>query len=683
MNNNKSQRIKTEVGTNADKHLKIKLDNQTEFLEILSLNIDQKDIYQSFNADYGVLVGRVLANGGVGIPNAKISIFIPITEEDQSNSDIKAIYPYETPRDKNADGKRYNLLPRVSTLRPDGTIQPKQPFGSFPIKEEIVTNETLLEVYDRYYKFSTVTNNSGDYMFFGVPVGTQTVHMSVDITDIGRFSMTPASLVTNLGYSPNLFTDNGSRIKPSNDLNDLPNIETQEISVDIIPFWGDTENFTIGITRQDFRIRAELVSTFTIFGTAFTDGDNSMWGANFDGGRDIRELYRLRDNENINIGMISKRIGQINEVVYSYPARVSDTNIDSGNVNTATDIIVIDQSEYSRFIRNGDFVFIVSCNRNKIITNEQGEDVPVPDDSPDGVFTKFRGFMTVEYTEEELSMSFDGDIGNNTRIIPRRYKLKIPQNAERNHSFTSVENADTDDWRKQHFNFDFGKIYSVARFHGNVFNDENRDSQQEPNNGFSESDIINSPWQRDAFWSTGIIATDDTGDFDGNEQFEMVSNSETANAKIFGANWLNFCIYLMQNGYLINGTGFVDDYRSNTNFTQEFKTDHFYENNSQLIAGSNVNTINLARSDLHYTDFIEVPKEDILLINASATTKGFKDNDLPAALIGDYRNGNSLVPENGGRINGDATAGVDPRTYFYKGFDSANCIEFIVNLGLI
>jgi len=80
------------------------------------------------------------------------------------------------------------------------------------------------------------------------------------------------------GYSPNLFTDFGNAIKESKDLNDLPNIETQEISVDIIPFWGDVKNFDIGITRQDFRIRATLSSDFIIFGTTMTMGEWGIFG---------------------------------------------------------------------------------------------------------------------------------------------------------------------------------------------------------------------------------------------------------------------------------------------------------------------------------------------------------------------------------------------------------------------
>ena len=78
---NKSQRILFNTGiTNSDKYINVQLEQDVNTIEFLSMNIDTKDIYQNFNADYGVLIGRVVANGGIGIPNAKISIFIPLNE---------------------------------------------------------------------------------------------------------------------------------------------------------------------------------------------------------------------------------------------------------------------------------------------------------------------------------------------------------------------------------------------------------------------------------------------------------------------------------------------------------------------------------------------------------------------------------------------------------------------------
>ena len=71
---NESIRIRTTPGV--DKNIRIELNQDFDFLEILSLKISQEDLYQPFCANYGVVVGRVIANKGFGIPNAKISIFI-------------------------------------------------------------------------------------------------------------------------------------------------------------------------------------------------------------------------------------------------------------------------------------------------------------------------------------------------------------------------------------------------------------------------------------------------------------------------------------------------------------------------------------------------------------------------------------------------------------------------------
>ena len=104
-----SYRIRTQLGIN--KTINVQLDQEFEQLEILSLKIQQEDVYNRNCADYGVLVGRITANNGFGLPNARVSIFIPIDSVDESNPIISSIYPYKSPSDKNEDGYRYNLLP--------------------------------------------------------------------------------------------------------------------------------------------------------------------------------------------------------------------------------------------------------------------------------------------------------------------------------------------------------------------------------------------------------------------------------------------------------------------------------------------------------------------------------------------------------------------------------------------
>jgi len=89
-----SYRIRTELGIN--KSINVQLDQEFEFLEILSLKIQQTDIYTRSCADYGVLVGRVTANNGFGVPNARVSIFIPIEQVDESNRVIKIVMGIDT-----------------------------------------------------------------------------------------------------------------------------------------------------------------------------------------------------------------------------------------------------------------------------------------------------------------------------------------------------------------------------------------------------------------------------------------------------------------------------------------------------------------------------------------------------------------------------------------------------------
>lgn len=698
-----------------DAHVKVKLEQDIDTIEFLSMSITTEDAYQNFNSDYGVLVGRVVANGGIGIPNAKISIFIPLTDEDSIDGDIVSIYPYSTPRDKNSDGKRYNLLPRVSTFDQElGQWTPKQAFGSFPIKEEVVTNSNILNVYKKYYKYTALTNNAGDYMIFGVPVGTQTVHMSVDITDIGKYSMNPASMVTNLGYSPNLFTSNNTRIKPSNDLNDLPNIETQEISVDIIPFWGDTENFEIGVTRQDFRIRSVLKNTFIIFGSVFTDGDNAMWGDDGDSGtRRISELYRAMEDEDTTVGMYSKRIGKVTEKIYYYPPEITDEMIDTGNVDPeGNDMLLLDRSEYSLYRRDGDFVVIINCNRNKVITNEVGVEVPIGDDSPNGVFTKFRGFLTLEITPDDVPMNFKSAFGSNTEIVPFRFILKFPQFADRNKTFKQPENGVEDDntklWRRQNYTFGAGKFYTLSKFHGTIFNDSTDDDNQSQNNGFFNHDTINTPYRKDPFWNTGIIITSDVyevGDPNNllypNASADFPSNTITSDRDklAFGANWMNMSIYLPQFGYANKGYAYIRYVRCSDHFTYQFRSgaggsdnhgnSYYLEDNAQPIAAGQFNTKWFARSDINWTDIVEVPLADITQLRNQP--KGFAYNpESSNILTGNYRNGKyvptnwgSACPLNGGKLNGNPTAIEDPNMYFYKGFDTADCIQYLYELGLV
>ena len=721
---NKSQRIFLNTNDNDDKHFKIKLEQDVDFFEIMSMKIDTKEFYENFNANYGVLVGRVIGNEGIGIPNAKISIFIPLQEEDRFDRTITNLYPYNTPRDKNVAGKRYNLLPRVSSTNPeDGRIKPTQPFGSFPIKPEIVTNPTFLRVYDKYYRFTATTNEFGDYMIFGVPVGVQTVHMSMDITDIGKYSMSPPSMVTDLGFSPNLFVENNTRIKPTTDLDKLPNIETQEISVDVIPFWGDTNNFEIGITRQDFNVRAVLVNTITIFGTSFTDEEDVNWGGASGDTNPRNRFYRIRGG-NENLSLSRKRISNISEKIFYYPSNLSDEYINSDDCDPINDAILLDPSEYSSYKRDGDFVFIIAANRRRVIIDEFGNEQVVPPNTPEGIFTEFRGFIIFEYGEDDLPVR-DRWIVNNASYHQIRYRFKIPQYSNtigRHLKEDGTADADVDNkaWRKQDYTFKGGKIYSVSRFISTNYIPTGTESHQSET-GLLTNEVLNegraigtiSPPVPQLTYQNivGLLfnyvheSDEDTvseanfPDFTGStsiwEYLEFPSNANENNIKTFGGNWMNFAIYFPQVARNQATRDTLSNIHATTNFQRTHRSYFFIDDNTQPIAGGFFNTKWMARNDLNWLDFIEVDMLDLQKMkNVAASNeinRGFTKSELDTTLNGDYRNGINppswggvACPQGGGRLGGNPDSTVaDEETYFYRGWGSADCLQYLQELNLI
>ena len=85
---NKSQRIYLDTTTNNDANINVRLEQDVSTIEFLSMSLSTEEVYQDFNSNYGVLIGRVIANDGIGIQNAKISIFIPLSDADATDGEI-------------------------------------------------------------------------------------------------------------------------------------------------------------------------------------------------------------------------------------------------------------------------------------------------------------------------------------------------------------------------------------------------------------------------------------------------------------------------------------------------------------------------------------------------------------------------------------------------------------------
>ena len=330
-----------------DKHLKVKIDQDFDYLEILSLKLTQEDVYRRFCSDYGVIIGRVVVNGGFGIPNAKISVFIPIDEIDKLDKTISTLYPYESVNGKNGEGIRYNLLTNSYKENDPCFV----PVGTMSSKREVLDCDVKLEVFEKYYKFTTTTNNSGDYMLFGVPVGSQTIHLDVDLSDIGSYSQKPYELISQ-GYNKKQFVSQ-TQFKKSNNLDGLSQIKSRNTSTSVIPLWGDTNNCEIGITRLDFDLNYNITPTAIVMGSIITD--------KFKNG--VNKNCRPKVN-----------VGEMSELVTSQGKIEIVRKSISGDVE-----LFIPQGESTDINENGVYCFQIPMNLNTIITDEFGNEVPSED----------------------------------------------------------------------------------------------------------------------------------------------------------------------------------------------------------------------------------------------------------------------------------------------------------------
>lgn len=422
---NKTIRIRTTPGGGGDKNLSIKLEQNFDFLEVLSLKISQEDMYTNFCSNYGVVIGRVIANKGFGVPNAKVSVFIPITSEDETNELIRDLYPFKNVKDVDKNGVRYNLLLSEQTCDLNAGV------GTFPSKEDLLNNDIFLEIFDKYYKYTTKTNQSGDYMIFGVPTGTKIIHMDTDVSDISYLSIRPYDLVSQ-GASENFFdTKDGTvRFKTSNNLDTLIQIKSDNQSVDVIPFWGDPSFCEIGITRVDFDLPDDITPTSVFTGSIFTDNDDNA----------LKKSCGIKNE-----------LGDVSQL-QTGPGVVDILKLNVSEFGVPTDIQPLPSKSIDE---DGVFLFTLPMYYDRVVTNESGE--LVRSNNPNiGIPTKGKYRFKIKF---ENNTTLTNNRGNKNVSTA---SLIVPSIDNFVRFSTELEDYDG---ALQHFNtFEWKQIYTTSQF---------------------------------------------------------------------------------------------------------------------------------------------------------------------------------------------------------------------------
>ncbi|MCK9542145.1 MAG: hypothetical protein M0R03_08955 [Novosphingobium sp.] len=355
-----------------------------------------------------------------------MSVFIPSDDETISDNIKNNIYPYQSISAEDDKGRRYNLLPR-DRGNYDYTDGCHQYVGTFPDKTFMLNNESVLEVFDKFYKFTTTTNESGDYMLFGVPVGNQIVHVDVDLSDIGPvLSQTPRDM-SYKGYNVELF-ESPSMFNSGNNLNDLAQLKTEDASVYVYPFWGDTENSEIAISRQDVKLQYKFEPTCVFMGSIITDSGKGMIMKNCKSYKELGKMDTLVTGEGT-IEMIRKTIDDTVE-----------------NVQIKGNALI-----------NGDGVWCyqIPMNLDYMVTDEFGNMVQT-DDLTKGIPTRTKARFRIGFDDDKETFVYKK---KKTKSKMSAYYL-VPNNPDVSEDYEFGENTRDESFVDMFMN----KVYSVKNY---------------------------------------------------------------------------------------------------------------------------------------------------------------------------------------------------------------------------
>ena len=112
-------------------------------------------------------------------------------------------------------------------------------------------------------------------------MGQQTIHVDVDLSDIGCFSLRPDDFIKQ-GVGLDQFKTSYA-FKASEDLNSLPQIVSFDKTIEVYPFWGNDDFCEIGLTRTDFDLSdkgVRIEPKAILLGSIFSDQGNNTVNKN-------------------------------------------------------------------------------------------------------------------------------------------------------------------------------------------------------------------------------------------------------------------------------------------------------------------------------------------------------------------------------------------------------------------
>jgi hypothetical protein len=229
-----------------DYFLNIKLNRSIDVLDTLNIYNVPYNEGTKFTNDTGVLYGKIEAiqviiddSGNklrIPIKNASVGIFNP-SDEIPSIGSV----------DQDGNRIRMNLF---ENLNSNNILKSYGSFQSFLTDTKYSPKDVENDTIPPKYKYTSLTNENGEFVLHGIPVGQQTLMVEIDLLKQG---LEPEEVALN--FFPYSVLDDPN-------VSNIPHLYFNQFPINIVPSWGEIQT---GYTQVDLAIVLDLRKWITYF----------------------------------------------------------------------------------------------------------------------------------------------------------------------------------------------------------------------------------------------------------------------------------------------------------------------------------------------------------------------------------------------------------------------------------
>ena len=224
-----------------DNYVNISLERSIDLIETLTIKNNVVGQWNQLDSPTGVVFGTLIANQKINDSNGnpiKIPLRnVPILIHNKQNASVATINPSN-------DNSR-TAVNMVNNSKRDYYTND----FSWNFDKSILPTISTKNVTD-VYKYSTITNENGEFIITDVPTGIQTMILEIDLLKQG---LTPEEVELNVSPYPK--TQN---LTPDQ----VPHLIYREVPIQVLPSWG---TINTGYTRVDMNLNIDLRKWSTFF----------------------------------------------------------------------------------------------------------------------------------------------------------------------------------------------------------------------------------------------------------------------------------------------------------------------------------------------------------------------------------------------------------------------------------